>query len=368
MSTPITSPACRAGIYYWKCDRPAAFHGTGQDRNPQPYIAPLASILADHFGSANVSVQPAEGQGNHLTFVATVDHDDFFIRVEDGPERDDNLEVESHILGEVLALDIPAPRVILADATRTHVPFAWQVLEKIEAPDLNQVFKRGRLDLLASAEVIGRAVARWQDIRPPGFGPFQPDRVRGGDGLVGYHADYPTYFNLHLKRHLAFLSADGFLDAGQVAAIEASFAEHRDLLALDHGCLVHKDLALWNILGTETGILAYIDWDDSVSGDPMDDLSLLGCFYDGPVLGRALAGYQSVRPLPEEGRRRFWLHLLRNMLVKAVIRVGAGYFDRDDRFFLVDAGLSGSDLRTFTQERLRAALTGLRSNSPIASL
>jgi Ser/Thr protein kinase RdoA (MazF antagonist) len=29
------------------------------------------------------------------------------------------------------------------------------------------------------------------------------------------------------------------------------------------GCLVHKDLALWNILGTEREIAAFIDFDDS---------------------------------------------------------------------------------------------------------
>src|SRR5205814_185714 len=131
---------------------------------------------------------------------------------------------------------------------------------------------------------------------------------------------------------------------------------------LASGCLVHKDLALWNILGTETRIAAFIDWDDAISGDPLDDLSLLGCFYDGSIIARALAGYSSIRPLPDEYRRRFWLHLLRNMIVKAVIRVGAGYFDRTDGFFLIGAGTSGSDLKAFTHARLAAALRGLREN------
>ena len=131
---------------------------------------------------------------------------------------------------------------------------------------------------------------------------------------------------------------------------------------------MHKDLALWNILGTETEIAAYIDWDDAISGDPMDDLSLLGCFYDGPVLARALTGYASVRPLPREHTRRFWLHLLRNMIVKSVIRVGAGYFERDDGFFLIDTGAVGADLQAFTHARLAAALEGLRKNRDIEKL
>ena len=63
--------------------------------------------------------------------------------------------------------------------------------------------------------------------------------------------------------------------------------------------------------------------------------------------------------------RRFWLHLLRNMIVKSVIRVGAGYFDRDDGFFLISSGISGQSLREFTHSRLDLALQGLRNSSSI---
>jgi hypothetical protein len=67
--------------------------------------------------------------------------------------------------------------------------------------------------------------------------------------------------------------------------------------------------------------------------------------------------------LPENHLRRFWLHLLRNMIVKAVIRVGAGYFDRDDGFFLIGSGSSGSSLREITLSKLATALRGLREGS-----
>ena len=48
------------------------------------------------------------------------------------------------------------------------------------------------------------------------------------------------------------------------------------------------------------------------------------------------------------------------MLFKAVIRVGAGYFQHDSRFFLIGAAGSGASLREQTLERLDAALLGLR--------
>ena len=48
------------------------------------------------------------------------------------------------------------------------------------------------------------------------------------------------------------------------------------------------------------------------------------------------------------------------MIVKAVIRAGAGLFERDDGYFLIGNGSSGTALRHFTRERLQLALHGLR--------
>jgi hypothetical protein len=116
------------------------------------------------------------------------------------------------------------------------------------------------------------------------------------------------------------------------------------------------------------GVAAFIDFDDAISGDTMDDLSLLACFHDGAFLERAFAGYTSVQPLPENYLRRFWLHLLRNLIVKAVIRVGAGYFERDSGFFLISSGSSGASLKRFTEERVATALRGLQEGAGLETL
>jgi fructosamine-3-kinase len=237
------------------------------------------------------------------------------------------------------------------DATRSRVPFAWQALERIAAPDLNHWFKLGTLEVPRIAFEIGVAVAKWQGITFEGFGVLD-------EKLRGYRASYADYFHLRLDEHLRFLTEQGFLTNADEIANEIK--NHRALLELAPGCLVHKDLALWNILGTERQICDFIDFDDSIAGDPMDDLSLLACFHDAAFLRRAFEGYESVRALPEEHVRRFWLHLLRNMIVKAVIRVGAGYFERDGGFFL---NSPGTNLRQITLSKLATALRGLREGS-----
>ena len=345
----------RRDIYYWKCDRPAAFHGTQTRGEADANLASqLERELQSHFETKNVVLSPGAGQGNHLTWNAEVDGKALFVRVENGPEKDGHLAIESALLDRVRGAGVVTPKVFGCDATRSRVPFAWQALERIEAPDLNQWFKQGTLEAPKIAFEIGVAVAKWQAITFEGFGVLD-------EKLRGYRASYADYFHLRLDEHLRFLMERGFL--ANADEIREEIENHRALLELPQGCLVHKDLALWNILGARDQIAAFIDFDDAISGDPMDDLSLLACFHDTAFLHRAFEGYQSVRALPEHHLRRFWLHLLRNMIVKAVIRVGAGYFDRDDGFFLIGSGSSGASLREMTLSKLSTALRGLREGS-----
>ena len=361
-------PHARRDIYYWKCDRPAAFHGTSERRASAMVHDALQDELRTHFSDPALSIQPAQGQGNHLTYHARIDGQAVFVRVEDGPEHDDYIEVESALLDRVRSTGVPVPNVMACDATRARVPFAWQVLETIPHPDLNHWQKMGVLDLPQVAEAMGQSVATWQQIVPGGFGPFNIDVLRTTKELAGYHGSYRDYFHCRLASHLCFLRDRAFLSADQTRVIEAAVRECDSLLSLPAGVLVHKDLALWNVLGTPHSPVAYIDFDDAIAGDPMDDLSLLGCFHDGATLLHAVAGYQRMARLPEDAQRRFWLHLLRNMLVKSIIRLGAGYFDRGDGFFLIGSGRSGADLRSFTLERLFAAVAGLRENRPMSQL
>lgn len=355
-------PVSRAGIYYWKCDRPAAFHGTQTRSSTDAGIEDaLREELLNHFGASTVSLGVGAGQGNHLTWNAEVDGTPMFIRVENGPEKDGHLAVESKLLDRVRECGVLTPLVHGCDVRRSRVPFAWQAIERLAEPDLNRWYQQGSLNVTRVGFEIGEAVAKWQEITPSGFGVLDVS-------LNGLEASYSSYFRLHLKRHLAFLVQRGFLEPDDSEEIAALITEHESLLDLPKGCLVHKDMALWNILGTPELITAFIDFDDAISGDPMDDLSLLACFHDATFLRRAFEGYQSRRALPAEYRRRFWLHLLRNMIVKAVIRVGAGYFERDAQFFLIGQKGSGAQLKTFTLERIRTAMRGLRVDLDIESV
>ena len=359
----------REGVYYWKCDRPAAFHVAGPRAAVQESLhGALRGELCRHFQTGSVELAVANSQGNHLTWTAEICGLPLFIRVEDGPEGDAHLEMESAVMRMVAEAGVRVPEVHAVDASRSRVPFAWQAIERVPFGDLNQEAKAGRLNVPSVARAIGMAVARWQQIQPEGFGVFNVARHRRDAGLEGFHHSYDSYFLLNLDKHLEFLKNRGFLSSSEVQRVREVVSQHGDLLRLSRACLVHKDLALWNVLGTADSVEAFIDFDDAVAGDPTDDLSLLGCFHHGDFVSIALDGYRSVRAEPDCFLPRFWLHLLRNMIVKAVIRVGAGYFEKSSDFYLIGSGGSGTDLRAFTRSRIDLAVEALVCGAPLSNL
>jgi fructosamine-3-kinase len=352
----------RRNIHYWKCDRDPAFHGTSPS-NAAHHIQPvLQSLLARHFDFPNLTLSPAGSQGIHLTWTADLNGTSIFIRVAHGPESHSQLEVESALLAELHQHNIPVPKVIAFDDSRQTAPFGWQALQHIPHPDLNHWHKLGQLDHQKIPFQIGQSIARWQFLQPPGFGILELNPQKH---LTGGHLAYPNYFQLNLNRHLDFLQSHGFIDNALAARILRSTQEAEPLLHLEKGVLVHKDLALWNILGSPNQVAAFIDFEDAIVGDPTEDLALLACFHSSQFVKHAIRGFETIKPLPPAFLRRFWIHLLRNMIVKAVIRTGAGYFNRTDSFFLINQGATGSDLQSITQSKLLSALHGFENQLEI---
>ncbi|MGV8135265.1 MAG: phosphotransferase family protein [Mangrovibacterium sp.] len=361
----------RKSIYYWKCDRPHAFYAlqeSSQKTIPVNYGDEVTALLSGYFGSNEFTFRHAGGQGNHITYQVFFKGGTYFLRIEDGPEGDNYMGIEAEVMGEVRKNGVNTPEVFAVDASRAVIPFAYQIMEFIDFPDLNSIHKKEKLNPEIIGKQIGESIARWQAIKPCGFGPFDPFSLNTENKLMGLHANYQDYFLLNWDRHLDFLEDRRFLSETEKDNLKNIVESYVPYLHLAQGCLVHKDLALWNILGSKDKINAFIDWDDSICGDPTDDLSLLACFHDWKFMVSVLQGYQKVRELPDHFESCFWLHLLRNMIVKAVIRVGAGYFDRHDDFFLIGSGSDGRTLEIITRERIQLAYSGLTGDAKLTDL
>jgi len=359
----------RKDIYYWKCDRAAAFHGTSDYEHDQTALmASLERTLGARFGTDVSGLAVSCGQGNHRTFAAKLAGRDVFIRTEDGVERDDYLAVEAAVTRRVAACGVPVPETIAFDCSRS-CGFAWQIIPLLPFRDLNAFVKDGTIVWDGIAATIGAAVARWQEVTADGFGPFSAETALASGNLRALHPTYEAYYRLNLQRHLSFLCSNAFIDETYAARILAAIDRRAASLKLERGVLVHKDLAVWNILGTATEAKSFIDWDDCILGDAMDDLSLMGVTAEGPETRQIVSAYAKVRALAPDAAPRFWLCWLRNMIFKSVIRVGAGYFRKDgDGFFLIGAGKNGNDLEAVTRRKIEQALVALEKGQDLDAI
>lgn len=354
----------RIDIYYWKCDRRAAFHGTSDyERDQTELTAALDAELKERFGDAVGDLAVSVGQGNHRTFTATLEGRRVFIRTEDGIEGDNYLAVEAAATARVAALGVPVAETIAFDCAR-RCGFAWQVIPYLPYRDLNTFAKAGTLVWDGVAPAIGAAIAKWQEVSAPGFGPFSAETALATGDLCALHPSYEAYYRLNLAKHLDYLVAQAFIDSAYAGRILAAIDRRADLLKLARGVLVHKDLAVWNILGTEREAKAFIDWDDCIMGDAMDDLSLMGVTAERTETRQIVDAYATARGLSVDAAPRFWLCWLRNILFKTVIRVGAGYFRKSgDGFFLIGGGGTGASLEETTRRKIEQALVALEKGS-----
>jgi len=361
----------RDGIYYWKSDRPsgaASLSGKINQTQLNHIIAGLQETSKRWSGNQAYKLRPTGNQGSHLICLAESEANKYFIRVEIGREADRYMEVESRLLSEVRLVGVPTPEVIFVDSTRETVPFSYQVIEYLDFPDLNTLNKRGELNLSDVSKNIGKLIATYQNIQLNGFGLFNTRLLIDEAKLVGIHQKYEDYFFLNWEQHLSQLKNAEFLSRTEVNEIREVVSLNNHLLRIERGVLVHKDMALWNVLGTSNQVKAIIDWDDAISGDPSDDISLMACFHTGAIVKNIIEGYESIRQLPQDFSSRFWLHLLRNMVVKAVIRINGGYFDKTDDFFLIGSGEDGLSLKEITKTKIEKALLGLKENLSITTL
>jgi aminoglycoside phosphotransferase (APT) family kinase protein len=229
----------------------------------------------------------------------------------------------------------------------------------MEEKDLNKYYQNKTLDVDAIGFQLGEILAEIHSIEKSGFG-FVKSAVLADSGeIVGINSDYASYFNTRLDTHLAYIVDNELISAKLADDIRFAISASNVVLDIPKGCLTHRDIAFWNILGTETAITAVIDWDDVVIGHPADDFGILNCFYDEKTIFSVKRGYESKRSLPSDFERAMWLHTLRNMLWKMMIRHYMGYFEQSGDFFIINDDNRGS-LYDFTLSKIKNALANLK--------
>ena len=355
----------RESIYYWKCDSPHSVAEKKQTYFKEKYDRgglgeAVSQACKNFFGSSPQEVAPLRVDGNHTAFIVTHAGQKFFFRADDGAGDDDYMLAESALMRLAGEAGVPVPKVHHTDVSRTRCPFRFQLMDCCPDPCLNVHHRNGTLAMESVALQLGQHLRRLHSVRLDGFGFIDTERLARTGQLHGLDRSYPDYFHKRYEDHLGYLRQHALLSDDDCADVHRQFQRHLPRLQHTQGVLVHRDMALWNVLGTLDRVTAIIDWDDAVSGDPADDVGILGCFYDDTFMDRILHGYWGDAAVPDDFRCRVWMHTLRNMLWKTKIRHSLGYFDKGSDFFLNTPGVQRS-LREHTLNILHTALINVRS-------
>jgi len=352
----------RNNIYYWKCDNSLSVEEK-LVYNDKYHLADITDlvrqIVINQFKKVPSFIEAVGNSGNHYAYRIHYPDQVIFFRSDDGKIDDDYMDAEAAALKLVRAAGVPVPEVIITDTSMKIFPVRYQILENIAGENLSGLYQSGSLDRTATATQLGRFLGQMHQVNVDGFGFINTDQLRKSQHIVGLCSTNTEYFHTRLDEHLKFLQDTKFLRSDEIKLIQDMIHKHEDHLQLAKGSLVHKDIAYWNLVGTADQINAIVDWDDVISGDPIDDLAVVRCFYQDDVFLPMLSGYGEVRELPDDFEVKLALYLVRNMIWKTVFRTNMKYFDFKEKEDLLNRE-DGKPLRQFTYERLYQGLDALK--------
>jgi aminoglycoside phosphotransferase (APT) family kinase protein len=247
-------------------------------------------------------------------------------------QRDFLLHLDPWVMGRLRAARLPALQIHKVDISRTLCPFDWELLEEARGRPLKAFDDREPLvqPLLFQ---LGRFVGRLHQIGTLGHGFFDIRPLVQGESetaVRGIDSTWSAYVLRRLDDHLQVCAAAGAISRDEMRRIRRLFTATSWLDDVEP-VLLHGDLGSHNVFTDGQHITALIDWEDCLSGDPLFDVAFWATFHPDRRHEAFLDGYRSVRSLPWDFERRFWLYYLRVALSKTVLRQRLKVADQPDR-------------------------------------
>lgn len=292
-------------------------------------VPAIATLCIGLFGRSPNSVAPLPEQGTfHCLYRVTYGGGKTYIIRTNAPASPYpalDLHIDGWAMARLRGADLPAVPVYALDTTRKIVPFDYAVMDEAGGKPLSRLLENAGNAHLVSE--LGRVVAGLHGIKCNGFGLLDVESVLSGEAR-GTVASWTDYLGLNLDAHLKTCADTGALSAHDARLAESAFNQ-ADLDCV-RPSLLHGDLNHRNVYSDGRVITAVIDWEDCLSGDPVFDIASWGTFIGNDErLEQFLEGYRSVRCLPDDFERRYWLYYLRIVLAKTVHRYRFGYYLKD---------------------------------------
>lgn len=293
--------------------------------NPSVFLAKhhedIKHIVKQKLGEPICSIIPKPRSTLHYVYAVTTGRHEYIIRINAVDKIPScHFIVEQWVTNELKRHRLPYLQIHTVDLSRKLVPFDYEIMEKAKGMslyDLNQ--ERGmNLDLVRR---LGKLIANIHSIPTSKFG-FLDIRSLLGGKAVGIDQRWSAYLLRNVKKHLDVCAKSRVLKRKEVQQIDEVLFGLKNV-SIKHPVLLHGDVAHHNAFSDGKKITALIDWEDSVSGDPLYDIAYYatGCFGRENWLGAFLEGYSRISGKTDFFTKRYWLYYIRIAVTKAVSRI-----------------------------------------------
>ena len=291
----------------------------------------IETAVKSLLGLDPIDVMPAPRQGTfHLVHIGTGQLS-LIVRSSrpDVIDPDHTLNIEAVLAPHLASARVPhVPVRAVAVGAKRVAPFDLAIQDMAPGESLRDLPETvcECPDLLRS---VGQVMRDLHAIEGRGGGPVC---LQTGDdeGLRGLHQDWRDYMMLNLEVHVAGCRAIGAITSDQSEAILEIFTDHAAVCIDVPTRLLHGDLGNHNIFVQNNAVVALIDWEDALIGDPAFDVAMWLTFHPPRRHAAFLQGYGPAAQ--EDGfRLRCALSFLRIALSKTVHRHRFAYPDLPGR-------------------------------------
>jgi len=335
VSTEILDISSRTHSFYWQTDRKISeiqIKHIFQDRHTFFDKVNAIKAIETSLGTKVASLIPPikSGSINSVIQAELEDGAQIIMRMHPNAVKNGYFWAEKAVATHALTAGVPTYTTLAIDDTKIHVPFDFMIISRVPG---NNMKNSGPYDAVTDKMLIedtGKLLALTHSVSTQGYGFFNNDIAKQKGSLVGIHNSWTDHVFASLADNLTYLETRKSITNEERKKIERIFSENKQIIVCDSPRLIHNDLADWNQLTDGKKITAFIDWDESFSGDPVCDFAAYSVFFDDVRLTNLKRGYETVSKLPTDFEYKFHIYRLRYIISKMTLRTKRSVYDSSE--------------------------------------
>lgn len=223
------------------------------------------------------------------------------------------LEKEAYIydlINRKSKVKIPVPEVLVLDTTKTTLPCNYSIMNKIKGEDLDDLWPHiSQAEKRRICFQLGKVLAKLHNIEMREFGGL----LKGTDRYKDWYSFVTQVFKYYMKQHRKY----GIIPKKLLKQIDERFKKDDALFKVDTKPVVlHGDCQRENIKVFNGRISGIFDFEWSIAGhNEFDFKGLMSPTKKNQILQEeVIKGYQSVKKLSKDFRKRVKLYIILNCL------------------------------------------------------